>query len=44
LALFVLLPGLSDTFIMMDDDFFLIKPWTLSDFLAPDGGQTLTGV
>jgi hypothetical protein len=37
------IPGLSETFIMMDDDFFLTEPWTLRDFITPDGGQTLTG-
>jgi hypothetical protein len=41
----VVLPcaGLSDSFIMLDDDFFLTAPWTLGDFLGPDGGQILTG-
>jgi hypothetical protein len=40
----VVLPsGLSETFIMMDDDFFLTEPWTLSDFITPDRGQTMTG-
>jgi hypothetical protein len=28
---------------MMDDDFFLTEPWTLRDFMTPDGGQILTG-
>lgn len=37
------LPGLSDTFIMLDDDFFLTAPWTLADLVGPDGGQVLTG-
>lgn len=36
--------GLSPHFVMMDDDLFLTAPWTLSDFLAPDGGQVTTGV
>jgi hypothetical protein len=35
--------GLSDTFILMDDDLFLTAPWTLADFVGPDGGQVLTG-
>lgn len=35
--------GLSDTFILMDDDLFLTAPWTLADFVWPDGGQVLTG-
>ncbi len=36
--------GLSDTFVLMDDDLFLTAPWTLADFVGPDGGQVLTGV
>jgi hypothetical protein len=39
----LLCAGLSETFIMLDDDFFLTAPWTLSDFIGPDGGQILTG-
>jgi len=27
----------------MDDDWFLTTPWQMSDFVAPDGGQMLTG-
>lgn len=42
-ALLVSLLGLSEAFIIMDDDFFLTEPWTLSDFITPDGGQSLTG-
>jgi hypothetical protein len=28
---------------MLDDDFFLTAPWTLADFVGPDGAQVLTG-
>jgi hypothetical protein len=35
--------GLSETFILLDDDVFLTAPWTLADLVGPDGGQILTG-
>lgn len=35
--------GLSETFVMLDDDFLLTAPWTLADFVGADGAQVLTG-
>jgi len=35
--------GLSDRFITFDDDVFLTAPFSQQDFVAPDGGQHLTG-
>jgi hypothetical protein len=33
------IPGLSDSFIAMNDDFFLTAPWHLADFVHEDGSE-----
>lgn len=35
------IPGLSDAFIYMNDDFFLTKPWVLRDFITEDGHEVM---
>jgi hypothetical protein len=33
------IPGLSENFIAMNDDFFFTAPWSLSDFVQEDGSD-----
>jgi hypothetical protein len=33
------IPGLSDSFTAMNDDFFLTAPWNLADFVHEDGSE-----